>query len=875
VRVRLPALRGRGAIAAGVAVAVAGSVLFGLSRANGLPVQQFELESGGAWLASPAQGVVTLINGPAEQVVGLLPVPALRPGDDVSVAQNGSSAYVVNATAGTVSRVDGARFEVSQAVKFGAGGAGAVLQVFPGPSSAYVVDGTQRVVSVVDPRTMNVRRQLSLVQRLGAGQAVVDGAGRLWTIDGEGIARFDGNGKFRRSDGGGPQRRLVLVRDQPTLVDLAAGRVGRVEDDGQVRSWSCLDVSGDDSAELAGSALLGRVIAVRAATGTLVESGDGGDCGPAVAGLGKAGDRFGAPVESSGYVLVPNWTSGKVDVLDLNAQKVISELTVTRPDQRVELLLKDGVVFYNNLDGSGAGVIQFDGQAWKLGRALQKFGTGRNGPPVLSSGGDQATPRDGGKGGRTNPKNPDPNKPDPNKPNPRNPANPTGGQNPPPDETGNPPPTGAQPPPVGVPPPVSVPPTGGTTTPPSNTATPPAPRPPAIAAIAVDPLTVQREHPVTFTATVTDSAGATWAWQILDGGGNELAAGTDPDSFSYVPPAGSPAQQTVRLVVTNKAGASAPFTQNFDTTAGATPHIDTLAASNPTPDAGDTVTFNATGTLIDDDPAHPGLVTWTWDITNDANGAQALPPTTRAPGPLSFQFPDAGNFTAHLVVSRDGATDDETVGVRVIGRAVLTIAFTGGGDGTITDSTGKINCTRQCAATFRVGDSVSLTAVPSSAVPRSGFRLWSVPGCDNSPTCGFTITADLTVTATFEEIPPTAQSAFISFQSGNDGKDGDTRVDITLTDRNGLVFGSASGTFGEFGANSSSGQITISITNTAATFDSAPGGTVKVHITPNGNDTWFLGWTGQINFASGQAIVFGGPANASVSENRRDAVGAI
>jgi Divergent InlB B-repeat domain/PKD domain len=881
VRVRLPAaLRARRAIAAAAAVALVGSVFFGLSRADGLPSRQFELESGGAWLASPAQGVVSLIDGPAEQVVGLLPVPQLRADDDVSVAQAGSSAYVANATAGTVSRVDGATFEVSQAVKFGSGGPGAVLQVFPGPSSAYVVDGVQRVVSVVDPKTMNVRKRLSLVQRMAAGQAVVDGAGRLWTIDGDGIARFDQSGKYRRSDGGGPQRRLVLVRDQPMLVDLAAGRVGTLSGDGQVRSWSCLDVSGDDGAELAGSSLLGRVLAIRGATGTLVESGDGTDCGPAVAGLGRAGDRLGAPVESAGYVLVPNWTTGKVDVLDLTAQKVVSELTVTRPDQRVELLLKDGVVFYNNLDGSRAGVIQFDGTGWKLGKALRKFGTGKNGPPVLTSAGDRAKPRDTGKGGGRNPNDPGQNKPGGTKP--TNPTNPSGPNNP-----GNgtdlpSPPPGGQPddplPPGGQTsvPPVSQPPSGGTTPPAGGDPTPPVVHAPVISDITPDPLTVQREHPVTFTATVTDTDGATWAWQILDGGGNQLATGTDPDAFTYTPDAGSPAQQTVRLTVTNKAGSSAPFSRDFETSAGATPHIDTLTASNQTPDTGTSVRFDATGTLIEDDPAHPGLVTWTWDITNDDNGTQVLPPTTRAPGPLSFQFNDSGHFHAHLVVSRDGADDDATSGtITAIGQVTLTVAFGGDGTGTVADATGKINCTRQCSATYRQGDQVSLTASPHATVLKSRFQQWTGAGCGTSTTCTFTIISDTTVTASFQEIPATAESAFIDFQSGQDGKDSDTRVTVTLTDRNGLVFGRLVGTFGEFAANSDSGQLTIPITSTAATFDSAPGGEVRVHIDPNGNDTWFLDWTGEVHFASGQIITFGGPGSGSVSEDRRDITGQI
>jgi Divergent InlB B-repeat domain/PKD domain len=885
VRVRLPAAPGahgaRRAIAAAVTAALAGSVLFGLSRADGLPSRQFELASGGAWLASPAQGVVTLIDGPAEQVVGLLPVPQLRAGDDVSVAQAGSSAYVVNATAGTVSHVDGATFEVSQAVKFGSGGAGAVLQVFPGPASTYVVDGVQRVVSVVDPHTMTVRKQLSLVQRMAAGQAVVDGQGRLWTVDGDGIARFDQNGKYRRSDGGGPQRRLVLVRDQPMLVDLAAGRVGTLSGDGQVRSWSCLDVSGDEAAALAGSSLLGRVLAVRSATGTLVESGDGGDCGPAMAGLGAAGDRFGAPVESAGYVLVPNWTTGKVDVLDLTAQQVVSELTVTRPDQRVELLLKDGLVFYNNLDGSGAGVIQFDGTSWKLGKALQKFGRGKNGPPVLTGAGDKAKPHDnGGKGNGRNPNNPDQNKPGGNRP--TNPNGPNGPDNPNnPNQPGGglptePVPPGGEP----QPPPVSEPPSGGgpTSAPPTGP-TAPVIHAPVISDITPDPLTVQREHPVTFTASVTDTDGATWAWQILDGGGNQLATGSTADTFTYTPDAGSPANQTVRLIVTNTVGASAPFSRDFETSAGATPHIDTLTVSNQTPDTGTSVTFNATGTLIDDDPAHPGLVTWTWDITNDDNGTQVLPPTTRAPGAFSFQFNDSGHFHAHLVVTRDGATDDENTGtITAIGQVTLTVAFGGDGDGTVTDSAGKVNCTRQCTATYRQGDQVSLTAAAHPTVLKSRFQQWTGAGCGAPATCTFTITTDTTVTATFQQIPATPESAFLTFHSGGDGKDSDTRVTITLTDRNGVVFGSVTDTFGGFGDNSTSPRIDIPVfANSGATADSASGGTVRIHIEPNGNDTWFLSWEGQINFASGQATTFAGPRGGpgSVSEDRKDAVGDI
>jgi hypothetical protein len=840
-----------GVLGVGLVVPVA----VGLSGAGGLPVRRLELTSGGAWLASPAQGVVSLIDGPAEEIVGLLRVPGLRPADDVTIAQAGSSAYVVNATQGTVSRVDGGRYEVSTPVRFGPGGPGAVLQVFPGPTATYVVDGTRRVVSVVDPKTMRLRQRLSLSGQLGPGQAVVDGAGRLWTIDGDGLARFDGSGKFRRLDGGGADRRLVLVRDQPVLVDLAGGRAGRLRDTGEVRSWTCLDVSADDGAELAGSTLLDRVLAVRPATGTLVESGAvPGECGPAVTGIGASGDRYGAPVESAGFVLVPDWSTGQIAVLDLAAQQVVAGLRVARPADRVELLVKDGLVFYNDLDGAAAGVIQFDGGRWHLGKALQKFSKGGNGPAVLQGAGDQAQPKPASGGpGRQHPGASAP---------PVRPAGPAGTgpalPNPDPGSTSGPaePETSTAPPPGASSPPV-VPPTGPTV---------PVQHPPVILDITWDPLTVPREQSVTFTALVNDAQNATWAWQLLDQAGTTLHSDTTAGRMTYALPAGSPDHLQVRLVVSNSAGASAPVTKPFDSTAGVVPHIDQVTADNPNPDAGTQVTFDAAGSNIAADPNQPNLVTWTWDITDADSGAVVAAPQQRAPGPFPFTFA-AGHFRVHLVVTRDGATDDAPVDITVTGRADVTIALAGNGTGRVTGS-GGLNCPGQCTANFRVGDTVTLTAAPRTAAPFSTFGGWSGP-CAGTGTCTFTVTGGQTVTADFETSGQLA-TARIRFHTTDDDKDGDTVLTITVKSRAGTVVATTSDTFGTFGDNSDSAIIGIPLTGAAATMDSMPGGTAALHIDPVGNDTWnFVVSFFELDFADGTSIT-GGSGSLSLSQNRRD-----
>jgi hypothetical protein len=348
-------------VAAGLAVLAAGGVAVLLSGSAGVPVQRVPLAGGGAWLASPGRGLLTLLDGASGSVVGSVRVP--RPvGTGFAAVQAGSSAYLVGTATGTVSRVDGATYEVGTPVRFGAG---APLQVYPGPAGTYVIDGARRSASVVDPVSLRVRDVLALAAAPGPGQSVVDGEGRLWVVDRGGVAWFDRAGKHVRPDAGGPDARLLLVGDRAAVVDLAAARVAPLGDGAGPLDWSCLDVPAGRPPELLGSTALGRVVAAVPATGTLVFAGAGrDDCGRSVP-VGRPGDDLGPLVEAAGFILVPNRSTGRTAVVDPRRRRVAATLPVLGAGHRLELLSKDGLVFYNDLDGDRAGVLR-----WPLDRKM-------------------------------------------------------------------------------------------------------------------------------------------------------------------------------------------------------------------------------------------------------------------------------------------------------------------------------------------------------------------------------------------------------------------------------------------------------------------------------------------------------------------------
>ena len=172
---------------------------------SGNPLTGIPMTDGGAWLASPSVGLVTLVDGPSEQVAATLAVPVDK-GDQVGVVQAGSSAYVANDTTGVVVRVDGATLATGEPTRFAQGDQG--VDVATGGGKVYIVDVGARTANLVDPVSLQVRDEQSLAARPGLGQSVVDDTGRLWVLDsaGGGLAWVDRGVKGNRAPRSGRRR---------------------------------------------------------------------------------------------------------------------------------------------------------------------------------------------------------------------------------------------------------------------------------------------------------------------------------------------------------------------------------------------------------------------------------------------------------------------------------------------------------------------------------------------------------------------------------------------------------------------------------------------------------------------------------------------
>lgn len=98
------------------------------------------------------------------------------------------------------------------------------------------------------------------------------------------------------------------------------------------------------------------------------------------------------------------------------------------------------------------------------------------------------------------------------------------------------------------------------------------------------------------------------------------------------------------------------------------------------------------------------------------------------------------------------------------GLFTITVTKNGTGGGTVVSSPAGIDCGSTCQAVFGTGTSVVLTATAASG---STFAGWTGGGCSGNGTC--TVSAEATVTATFNTIPPPPPPPTPSSTGGNDG----------------------------------------------------------------------------------------------------------
>ena len=113
-------------------------------------------------------------------------------------------------------------------------------------------------------------------------------------------------------------------------------------------------------------------------------------------------------------------------------------------------------------------------------------------------------------------------------------------------------------------------------------------------------------------------------------------------------------------------------------------------------------------------------------------------------------------------------------------------------------------------------------------------------------------------------------NANIKFHTTNDDKDDDTHVTIEVKDFNGVVSSRADNDFGHFDDNSDSGPFSIQVLNASSKSD-CQRGSVRIHIDPNGHDTWHFNFFLTLVFSDG-SILSGGADGLSIDQDRKEQI---
>lgn len=337
------------------AAALTGVVIAGTGQGN--PVTTPRLMSGAAWLLSAARGAVTLLDGSTVEPAAEVPVAVTE------VFQQGQNAYAVDAATGLVRYVDGATLTARGGVA-PIPGATTGLRVFATPDVVYAVDSVSRRIARADPVTLASRGAPQPLDTVtDARNIVLDGSGRLWVLDpatGR-LSRVTAAEPMTRPTGIEPGRGvLVRVQDRLVVVDPATTEAATINPktfkiDSPVR----LDgLPAGDQLFTAGSPDHARLYL---AGNGMVSVCDLGDHTCRSVPLAGAGARLGTPVEAGGWLFVPSPATGAVFVVDAERATVVGKVQILDGPSGFELIVRDGLVFFNDPGSARAGVIRPDG----------------------------------------------------------------------------------------------------------------------------------------------------------------------------------------------------------------------------------------------------------------------------------------------------------------------------------------------------------------------------------------------------------------------------------------------------------------------------------------------------------------------------------
>lgn len=365
--------RTTGYVAIGAVGALIGtSVAVGVGAAGALP----HLADIGAWLGSAKKGEVAHADGLTGAVDGKVALPGMD-GHRVQISQDGKSVLVLDEKTGRVVRIDGSQLTAEQSADYGTPG----MQLVSGGAFSYLLDPAKGTVQQIDPlRTTPIGGPVSLGGRLGT--AVADPEGTLWVpVPGNGqVVPVTGGHKGSPVEAGKPGDTLVLTlaAGQPVVTDTSAA-VMKTLTAGAQSSFNLQGGIGgsDPAAVLVPQQTDGPTVPVLAADSgwlALVDTGAGQQTNTRVP---VGGHRLGTPQILGHRVYIPDQTTGSLLVYNKDTAGFDPGIRVTGVPGRLDLFVRDGLLWANDQDNAAAAVVGADGKAQSVGKYSTDVPTAR------------------------------------------------------------------------------------------------------------------------------------------------------------------------------------------------------------------------------------------------------------------------------------------------------------------------------------------------------------------------------------------------------------------------------------------------------------------------------------------------------------------
>jgi hypothetical protein len=325
----------------------------------------------GAWLSNTKEGSVVHANGVSGDADAEVTLRDAQ-GHPLKVTQDGDTVLVLDTVTGVVSRIDPAQLRITQSVNYGSAGA----QVVARGELAYFIDPAYGIVQRIDVTKLSaVGYPIVLNRRLGAGG--IDREGTLW------VPAPDAGELVPIADGvvGAP----VRVGEPGDVLSLTIANGTPVATNATRNTMTVLSRTGGqltvnlpalpettqpgDGPLLAPLATEGPMVPlVVEGTGQLVvvDTETGNPTSVTLAGVRD--DKLGTPAALGTRIYVPDNTTGKLIVYDVVTGQLLDQITVTGRTGKMDLFVKDGLLWVNDAGGPDAISVEPSGKVHRIGK---------------------------------------------------------------------------------------------------------------------------------------------------------------------------------------------------------------------------------------------------------------------------------------------------------------------------------------------------------------------------------------------------------------------------------------------------------------------------------------------------------------------------